>query len=242
MKPRSCVWLKRMGWSGLLLALLGCGRSAGVVAPEDASAGEPLAPHRTARGQSDDSEGKSFTFPDDAGGALLAKALSPKEPMPPPRPERVVSSRRTSVFRKPPTLPLPPSHAALPQLPVTASLTPLRPRLVVDETLVGFPEMPLLPQSLALPDGGRIRVPSRDVNEPIPLPILARPVTDRASLEDPTQDASSAAAVAATIPARTSKAPFLKTMLPDPYDRRRTDTPSEEESREFPIGTPRTPR
>jgi hypothetical protein len=41
---------------------------------------------------------------------------------------------------------------------------------------------------------------------------------------------------------RATKAPFLKLTLPDPYDRRRTGVPTPEESKEFPLGSPQTPR
>jgi hypothetical protein len=71
---------------------------------------------------------------------------------------------------------------------------------------------------------------------------VGQPVSDRASLDDPTDDASSAAALSASIPARTTKAPFLKLTLPDPYDRRRTGLPASEESKDFPLGSPQTPR
>src|SRR5262249_51795249 len=123
-----------------------------------------------------------------------------------------------------------------------AKRIPLRPRLVLDETPSGLPDSPILPQLPSLPDGDRVRVPSVDVNQPIPLPMLARPVADRAPLDDPTADASAVAALAAPIPSRTTKAPFLKLTLPDPYDRRRSETPTSAESSEFPVGTPQTPR
>lgn len=87
------------------------------------------------------------------------------------------------------------------------------------------------------PEAGRIRAPSPDVNQFIPLPILAQPISDRASLDDPTRDASTAAATAAPIPSRTRKAPFVKRTLPDPYDHRRTDAPAPDESKDFPLGS-----
>lgn len=94
----------------------------------------------------------------------------------------------------------------------------------------------------ARPKTGRIRAPSPDVNQPLPLPILAQPISDRASLDDPTRDASIAAATSARIPPRTRKAPFIKGTLPDPYDHRRMDVPAPEESMDFPLGSPQAPR
>jgi hypothetical protein len=92
------------------------------------------------------------------------------------------------------------------------------------------------------PDSRRIRAASPDVNQPIPLPILAQPVSDRAPLDDPTADASTAAATSAPIPPRTRKAPFVKRTLPDPYDNRRTEVPVPEESKDFPLGNPQPPQ
>jgi hypothetical protein len=241
MIAQSSVRFKMLCCNCLLLALLGCSRSAVVIDPEGASQADESSARRVARGQADDAEGTSFTFPDDAGGVLLAKALTPKEPDK-TRPERTETPRRSAKPMKVPSLPLPPSNAFLPALPSSVKATPLRPRLVIDETLGGLPEALILPSSPTLPAGSRVRMPSVDVNEPIVLPILAQPVPDRASLDDPTLEASSAAAVAATIPPRTNKAPFLKATLPDPYDRRRADIASPEETKEFPLGTPQTPR
>ncbi|HTU92618.1 MAG TPA: hypothetical protein VMF69_21230 [Gemmataceae bacterium] len=191
----------------------------------------------------DESKTAGFTFPEDAGGLLLAKVLLPKD-------AETMQQKRTqppqrspsSVFLNPPTLPLPPSRAALPHWPDERKRAPLRPRLIDDETLVVLAAAPPLPQAPALPDKGRIRVPSPDVNQPIPLPSLAQQASNRASLDDPTMSVSTAAALAAPIPLRTNKAPFLKRTLPDPYDHRRLEMPVPEESKDFPVGSPQLPR
>ena len=60
-----------------------------------------------------------------------------------------------------------------------------------------------------------------DVNQPPPLPILAQPTADRASLDDPTVDASTVAALAAAMPQRTKPVPYVRVTLPDPFDNRR---------------------
>ncbi len=242
---RSCSPLGKMCCGGLLLALLGCSRSAVVVDPESAShAEESAVSRRVARGQDAEGENARFTFPDDAGGVLLAKVLPPKETDPSSF-ERTQPRRRSSspLRMKPPTIPLPPSHAAMPHPPVLTKSAPLRPRLVIDETLSGLPDTPIPPQLPSLPERRRVRVSSVDVNQPIPLPILGQPVSDRASLDDPTAEASSKAALAASIPSRRTKAPFLKLTLPDPYDHRRPETISiPVEKAEPPLGSPRTPR
>lgn len=105
-------------------------------------------------------------------------------------------------------------------------------------------ESPALPiaNAPAPSNASRSRVPSPDVNQPIPLPILAQPLSDRASLEDPTTSASTAAALTAPMPPRTRKAPFVNRTLPDPYERRRTTISVPEEPIEIPLGSPQTPR
>ncbi len=236
--------LRKMCVGGLLLALAGCSRSAVVVAPENASrADEPAAARQVVPRQDGETEDVRFAFPEDAGGDLLAKVLPPKETEAPPL-ERAEPPRRSAASARwtSPALPLPTTPTAMPRLPRPVKTTPLLPRLVIEETLGGLLETPLFPQPPSLPDTGRVRVPSANVNEPIPLPIQAQPVSDRASLDDPTAEASTAAAVAAPIPARTTKAPFLKLTLPDPYDHRRMDSVTTlAEQAEPALGTPRTP-
>jgi hypothetical protein len=243
MSRRFSAVFAKVCWGGLLLALLGCSRSAVVMAPAGAPHADESDSPAVARGKSDEPAGTPFAFPEDASGVLLAKVLPPKQPevsrldraAPPSYPS-------ASLQMKPPALPLPPSHAAIPRLPAAIKPVPLRPRLALDETPSGLPDSPVLPALPSLPDTGRVRVPSVDVNQPIPLPVLAQPVSDRASLDDPTADASVTAALAAPIPSRTTKAPFLKRTLPDPYDHRRSrTTAAPEEQTEPPLGTPQTP-
>ena len=239
---RSSAWLAMVCWGGLLLALAGCSRSA-VVAPEGTThADEPARPVLT-RGQSDETDNVAPLFPDDAGGRLLAKMLPPREPdnLRLSRPE-VPRPVAASIRMDPPDLPLPPNQTAMPRLPAPARGSPLWPRLVLEESLGGWPETLVLPQQQALPDTGRVRVPSEDMNQPLPLPILAQPVPDRAALDDPTADASTAAALATPLPMRITPAPFLKLSLPDPYDHRRVEVPVPAEQNEPALGTPKPPR
>jgi hypothetical protein len=240
---RSSTVLAKVCWGGVLLALLGCSRSAVVMAPEGASHADESDAPAAARGKADEQVGTPFAFPEDASGVLLAKVLPPKEPeMSRPDHAAPPSHPSASLQMKPPALPLPPSHAAMPRLPAAIKPVPLRPRLVLDETPDGLLNSPVLPELPSLPDGGRVHVPSVDVNQPIPLPVLAQPVSDRASLDDPTAAASVTAALAALVPSRTAKAPFLKRTLPDPYDHRRSQkTAVPEEQTEPPLGTPQTP-
>ncbi len=243
MLPRNGASLWTIRGSVLLLAVMGCSRSEVVVTPDSATRADEPATRLAARGQDGEADGAGFSFPDDAGGVLLAKVLPPKD-MEAVRLDRTERRHRSAPAKNlnPPALPLPAAHAIMPRLPAPTKPAPLRPRMVVEETLGGLSNAPVLPQLQSFPDAGRVRVPSVDVNEPVALPILAQPLPDRASLDDPTEQASVEAALAAAIPPRSAKAPFLKMTLPDPYDHRRTETiPAPEELSEPPIGTPRTP-
>ena len=53
------------------------------------------------------------------------------------------------------------------------------------------------------------------------LPILATPMPERASLDDPTMAASTAAVLAAPPPERTTPAPYTRMGVPDPFEHRR---------------------
>src|SRR5205085_2242724 len=79
----------------------------------------------------------------------------------------------------------------------------LRPHLVMEGVFVATHAEALLPAAVLLEAAERVRVPSVDVNKPIPLPILAKPSSDRAPVEDVTTEASNAAVVSGTPPART---------------------------------------
>lgn len=63
-----------------------------------------------------------------------------------------------------------------------------------------------------------IRMPSVDVNQPLPIPILARPQKDRASLADPGLEASLQAAIRPVAAVRNHPAPFVPINLPDPFE------------------------
>src|SRR5438128_259861 len=72
-----------------------------------------------------------------------------------------------------------------------------------------------------VPTGPRLRVPAPDVEQPLPLPILARPAHTRVPLDDPTAEFSIAAALAPPPPLRTQPAQFVRWNLPDPFEHRR---------------------
>ena len=63
-----------------------------------------------------------------------------------------------------------------------------------------------------------MRVETVDVNQPVPLPILAQPLADRVPVDDPTTTASMVAALAAIPPPRSQPTPFVRLSLPDPFE------------------------
>ncbi len=121
-----------------------------------------------------------------------------------------------------PWLPLPPAAPAAPPVPGEHGRKTAAPHLVIEETLGPGRGDPVPPEPRSLYAGDRVRVPSEDVNQPPPLPILTpQPTPDRASLDDPTADISGDAALAAPMPQRTKAAPYVRITLPDPFDNRR---------------------
>src|SRR5262249_3777255 len=156
---------------GLLLAVLGCSRSAAVVTAERSwPAEEPVVAIRPVTcGPEDETNGAGFQFPDDAGGTLLAKLLPPSEL------EEEGTNRTNRLCPFPRlgelgtlSLPLLSSQGALPHRPARTTTVALRPRMVMEEPLADFSEAMPLPSVPVLPAGERIRVPSVDVHQPIP--------------------------------------------------------------------------
>lgn len=134
----------------------------------------------------------------------------PAAPNPPPRkPSRDLDH---------PEAPLA-SVSVLPPVPPKPEAKLVRPRMLPEETpLVCAFHHPEAPQAVSLPVQPLVRLWSWDVNEPLPLPILGTGVRDRASLADPSLEASVAAAQAKLAPTRTQPAPFQAANLPDPFE------------------------
>jgi hypothetical protein len=131
----------------------------------------------------------------------------------------------------------------VPPLPPKGKGFSLLPRLVTEEAMDEARERVMLPEETSLPTVDRARVPSPNVHEPVALPILALPVPDRASLDDPTGDASTEAALAATLPQRVTPAPFLRLTVPDPYEFRRPLVLAGQPEAAVPhTSTPQTPK
>ena len=164
-----------------------------------------------------------FPFPADRGGQLLADKLRPANQIPPlPSAQPLESKRRSGPAKvENPDTSLPPAVVpAPPSIPLTKTKT-VRRTLVEGEPPLSRQRLDLAnPAPVKLAAGPKAAWPSPDINQPISLPILARPVVDRASLDDPSGEASQTAALAGKVPDRTAPAPFLRLTLPDPFEHR----------------------
>ena len=84
-----------------------------------------------------------------------------------------------------------------------------------------LPPAAVLHQAVDVSAGPLLRMPSVNMEQPIPVPILAKPWRDRTSLADPTLEASVAAALATSAPRRAGPLPFEAINLPDPFQHSR---------------------
>jgi hypothetical protein len=108
---------------------------------------------------------------------------------------------------------------------------------------IGDGRLPAVANPIKLPTEPLIALPAIDVESPLPLPILARPKSDRATLDDTTLETSQAAALRPVRPRRTEPVPFAALNLPDPFENIRVGAlhnPPEESDQPpaMPIRTP----
>jgi hypothetical protein len=160
-----------------------------------------------------------FAFPDDLGGKAVAKRLSPVLPETLPAAQNVTQKpRAVPAFLDNPLPATGDLGPLLPKLTLPAAKpvrpTPLPDRVPTDLTAA----IPTLPERAPLPHAPLVRTPGRDVNEPAELPILAKPVTDRASLDDPTLGFTAKSVIAEKLPLRTEPAGFVRYTLPEPFE------------------------
>jgi hypothetical protein len=197
---------------------IGCGQSAVALPDAEVCAAQDDKPVACASAEEADDKPpatESFRFPDDPGGALAARVLTPGK-LPPDRLAQRTWKALPAV--ESPTPALRTQEAPVPRLIVNTARSTLAPQLTLPEPTFGFTFALGLPQTQPMHTGDRIRTPAPDVKEPVALPVMAQTVPDRASHDDPTRAASSAAALAAAPPTRTTPAPFVRFTLPDPYE------------------------
>ncbi len=203
----SCVGMLLVGC--LSASLFGCGQRTPAVSDETTHY-SPLTTHQP---------DEQFPFPADREGRLLVEKLQPSDQIPPLADEkRIVPKRQPGPAKlENPDVPLPAVSVSPPaSIPLEKGKgKPVQPTLLQGEAPLSRQRIEVdPPAAVKLPAAPKIAWPSPDINQPIPLPILARPVVDRPSLDDPS------AALAPTVPDRTTPAPFLRLNLPDPFEHR----------------------
>jgi hypothetical protein len=115
-------------------------------------------------------------------------------------------------------LPIAPYIGLPVRLPLPVSVT-VKPRPAPEAMpLVGSQEASKAPKEVELPTKPLIRLPSLNVAAPAPIPILAQPTRDRASLAEPAFEASLWAALKPFSPVRDRPVPFVPLNLPDPFE------------------------
>jgi len=183
-----------------------------------------------------------FVFPDDSGGKLLERMLPPGRAF-----QSAREGARGPLLRIAPavveqpeiSLAMPPLK--LPEMPATTQ-KPLRPRPLPDAyPLQAYHDDPQLPDRPMLPESTLLQQRAANVNEPPLLPILAKPVAERASLEDPTTEFSNEQAISRALPMRANPAPFQRMNLPEPFEKKRGTRPAEPEP-PFVAPVPITPK
>jgi hypothetical protein len=203
---------------GLLSSAAGCApRPAPAVADEPRPA--PVAAVRAQDEPAKKEDGDGFHFPDDKGGRMLAKVLPPADTPPAENVRSAPKRLPESAALEHPSVSLPPNQGQVPRLPADRKGPPLRPRPLPEE-LPPAVSWPKPPRETQLPAGDRVRLPGPDVNQPVPLQVLAAPAPDRTALDDPTADFSFAAAQSGMVPPRQAPAPFVRVSLPDPFENR----------------------
>ncbi len=216
------------------LGLCGCGRQPPAVSPAQvappvepiaraqspAEKEKPARPSTVSVEQPPKTEAPPSPLSRDRAATLVANRLAPSDPeaaggVAKPRPLRLPAAPSLET----PQLPLPAyAHQPAPPDPKPGSHVRGPGPLPEEPPLGNYRDEPSPPRRPELPSAGLLRLPSPDVDQPVPLPVLARPATNRAPLTDPTPEVSRAAVLAAPVPVRTTPAPFVRLNLPDPFE------------------------
>jgi hypothetical protein len=215
-----------------LLGASGCARRTVSVDPV-ARAAEPQQPAVAKPGPKEPPAGA------DRAGAIVQRALSPSDRLPPLETERPSGPRRlaaaTRLDAPEPGLPalqldLPPSRPAL-------AGAPLRLRPLAEELPPATSHPP--PGRLALSSPPRVRVWSPDPGRSIDVPPLGVYREDNGLTEDVTAEASRATVLAQVTPERLGPTPFHRFTVPEPFEFRRPSATAGEPAGDMP--TPRPP-
>ena len=223
--------------SAILLA--GCGRDRAAVSMESQVAADETSASLQLGStespvKSDVEPGGTFQFPNDRGGKLLANLLPPPQLVDSEGNGSRIPKRR---FAPQPLLdrqelPLQSSAAEMTKLLSEANALRPRPAPPSEESpIMSVRSDNGIPERGAFAPGEKISVSSANPEGAAALPILAIKSSDP-PVEDPTLDWTGTAALKSPPPQRTGPAPFVKQLLPDPYENRPAakvkNTPPEE--------------
>jgi hypothetical protein len=206
-------------FAALTALAAGCGRSEPKpVAVPVIAAIEPAKPAVAAAGPEEAPPPRPtpepYRPPTDAAGRVVTAALAPAVPPSPPL-SGAAPRPRTSAFDRG-ELPLPPVVATVPTLPPPPARPP-RPSPPPEQ-------VPADLGRLASDDPARVRMPQRPLAKSqapsmlADLPPLARPLPDRAPLEDPTVEIVAARTVFTALPLPAPAAWFARFGVPDPFE------------------------
>jgi hypothetical protein len=191
----------------------------------------------------DDPKSEPFRFGEDRGGKILAQLLPPS--LPPSREHFSKQSTRGAAAIEQPAIPTAMISVNVPRLVIKQSSRDEKPGSIGESTpLTEYRSQPRLPQEPTFWIAEKVRVPSPDVNQAMPLPILGKPVPDRASLEDASLESSHVASLAGVMPVRTIAAPYMRFTIPNPFEHReavQSKTALEEDPTPV-TSTPKLPR
>lgn len=215
--------------AAVCLALTSCRPSRSVSFEESAAAAQPVVVVK-ADATPEPEPGGTFAFADDGGGKALAKILPPRPPARlPPDPRTGPKPRNGLAALEQPEASLAKPAATIPGLG-QPKRSPLLPRSVPDAAPLAYLQTdPVAPQRPDLPQTVPVRQRARDVNEPLALPSQAKPVADRAPLDDPTAEFSAQRVVAHRPAMRSTPVPFTRMNLPEPFEHRALTKPLDTE-------------
>jgi hypothetical protein len=161
----------------------------------------------------------SSVLTDDGAGKLLEELTTSGSPgirIPLPRKsprERILPARIAQPE---------PADVANTLVPVrcpSPALADVRPVALVERASTDFAPLAfVVPERIEFPVAIFTALPAADVTRPVPLPTLARHSVDRGSLEDPTAEFTLQSIVNNKPPLRSLPAPFVKVVLPDPFE------------------------
>lgn len=160
-----------------------------------------------------------FRIPTDTGGKAVSKVLTPSAPAALPLPKRITPKSRTSDIERGELplpkvvvalipLPLPKSKGTLPSPPPERIPTDLGQQVAINPNTMTMTErLPARPLQTAITPR-----PTAD------LPLMARQLPDRASLEDPTADIATARIIFTQLLAPVVINSFARFGIPDPFE------------------------